>query len=273
MLVTVLAAFFVTLLVFATALGWLFLNRSRWRELARHVNNNLANFFFPRGNVDSLRRRLFQAGYRSPDALGIYLLLRYAGGAAILLLLAPYSLSGAISAAAAATMLPRRFLSYRLKARASAIRNSLPAALDLIVLSLEAGHSLDYAMVNSAAALKALHPELSGEFSLCNAEVRAGTGRADALRRLGERVPDEELRRLVAVIIDAERFGTGVAAALRSHTFYLRQRMRQSAQEHARKLAVRLVFPIFFLIFPSILLITLGPAYLQLRGMLTTLAR
>jgi tight adherence protein C len=273
MLIPVLGAFFLTLLIFAIALGWLFLHRSRWKELARHLNDDLAGFFFPRGDADSLRKRLFQAGYRSPDALGAYLLVRYATGGVVLFLLAPYSLFGALSAAAAITMLPRRILSYRLKARAAAIRNALPPALDLIVLSLEAGHSLDYALVHSAAALKPLHPELSAEFALCNAEVRAGTSRSEAIRRLGERVPDDELRKLVAVILDAERFGTSVATALRSHTHYLRQRMRQHAQEYARKLSVRLVFPIFFLIFPSILLITLGPAYLQLQGMLTTLSR
>lgn len=273
MLVPVLAAFFVTLLAFATALGWLFLHRSRWKDLARHLSDHFAGFFFPRGDADSLRKRLFQAGYRSPEALGVYLLVRYAAGAAILFLFAPYSLFGALSAAAAITMLPRRFVSYRLRARTMAIRSALPPALDLIVLSLEAGHSIDYALVHSAAALKPLHPELSAEFSLCNAEVRAGTSRADAIRRLGERVPDDELRKLAAIILDAERFGTSVAGALRSHSFYLRQRMRQHAQEHARKLSVRLVFPIFFLIFPSILLITLGPAYLQLRGLLTTLSR
>lgn len=273
MLVPVLGAFFLVLLVFSIALGWLFLQRARWNEVARHLGGELAVFFVPRGDADSLRKRLFQAGYRSPDALGIYLLARYGTAGCVLFLLAPYSLFGALSAAAAITMIPRRFLTYRLKARAAAIRHALPAALDLIVLSLEAGHSLDYALVHSAAALKPLHPELSAEFALCNAEVRAGASRAEAIRRLGERVPDDELRKLAAVILDAERFGASVATALRAHTHYLRQRMRQHAQEYARKLSVRLVFPIFFLIFPSILLITLGPAYLQLQGLLTALSR
>lgn len=269
-----LGLFFTAMVGVSLGLGWLYANRSRWVELAKLAGKlTAAHGFGAAGEASRIRQRLIQAGYRSPEAVGIYLLVRYGGGAAALFLLAGQSLMGAISAAAAVMLVPNLFLNLRVCARASAIRSGLAPALDLVILALEAGHSLDYALAGAAAALKPLCAELSGELALCNAERRAGASRTEALRRMGERVPEEEVRRLVGVLIDAERFGASLVPTLRTHLHYLRLRMRQHAQTHARRLSVRLVFPIFFLIFPAILLITLGPAYLQLSGLLTMLAR
>ena len=103
--------------------------------------------------------------------------------------------------------------------------------------------------------------------------MRAGTPRGEALRRMAERCGEDEIRKLVGVLVDGERFGTSLGPALRGHAHYLRIRMRHKAQEASRKLTVKLVIPVFFLIFPSVLLVTLGPAYLQLRQFLDALLK
>jgi len=102
-------------------------------------------------------------------------------------------------------------------------------------------------------------------------ELRTDISRADALRNFGERSGDQEVRKFCNLLIDTDRFGTSVGPALKTHARYLRIRYRQLAQERARKVGVKLIFPIFFLIFPSVLLVTLGPAVIQLMGQLDKL--
>jgi tight adherence protein C len=112
---------------------------------------------------------------------------------------------------------------------------------------------------------------LCDELSFYLLETRAGTGRLEALAHLAERSPEPELKKVVAVLGDTERFGSSLGPALRAHGKYLRAQMRFRAQSSARKLGVKLVFPVFFLIFPSVLLVTLGPAYLQIQQFFKTL--
>jgi tight adherence protein C len=159
---------------------------------------------------------------------------------------------------------PDRVLRSMIKARAARIRRALPDALDLLVLCVEAGQSLDQALLDSSAELKRACPDLSAEISLTHLEVRAGTSRADALRNLAGRVPEPELRKLVNLLIQADRFGSSLGPSLRVHARHLRIRSRQRAEESARKISVKLPFPIFFLIFPSMLMVTAGPAILQI---------
>jgi tight adherence protein C len=140
-----------------------------------------------------------------------------------------------------------------------------------MVLALEAGQTIDQAMNDTAVSLRTVYPDLSSEFLFCNLELQAGTGRTEALRRLAGRCGEEEVKKVAAILIDGERFGTSLGPALRTHARFLRTRMRQSAQERARKLSVKLVLPVFFLIFPTVMVVTLGPAYLQLRGFLGSL--
>jgi tight adherence protein C len=144
------------------------------------------------------------------------------------------------------------------------IRAALPSALDLLVLGLEAGQPLDLALTDTSRELRRVHQDLSYELSLVPLELRAGNPRADVLTNLARRIGDSELTRLVNVMVDSDRYGTGMGPALRNHARYLRTRRRQSAQEQARKVSVKLVFPVFFLIFPSVLLVTLGPAIISL---------
>jgi tight adherence protein C len=101
--------------------------------------------------------------------------------------------------------------------------------------------------------------------------MKAGKGRTEALKNLGRRSAEEEMSKLAAVLVDGERFGASLAPALRNHAKFLRSKLRFAAQESARKLTVKLVMPVFFLIFPSVLLVTLGPAYLQLQQFFSSL--
>src|SRR5205823_3897922 len=149
-------------------------------------------------------------------------------------------------------------------ARARRIRRAVPVALDLLVLSVEAGQSLNQAIVVTSNELRIPHPDLSEELAQVYRELRAGKSRADALLQLGARNGDPELKKVSSLLIDSDRFGTSVGPALRNHAKYLRIRMRQHAQEAARKVSVKLIFPVFFLIFPSVLLVTLGPAVLHM---------
>src|SRR5260370_29099494 len=143
--------------------------------------------------------------------------------------------------------------------RQKQIRRALPNAVDLLVVSVESGLGLDQAVVQVAKELENAHPEISEEFSLMNLELKAGKRRIEALRNLAERSNVEDLKKLVAVLIQADRFGTSIAATLRNHAEFMRVQARQVAEEKAAKLGVKLVFPIFFCILPSLFVVTVGP--------------
>jgi tight adherence protein C len=232
---------------------------------------------------DGLRSLLFRAGYRSPSSVAMFHGLQLAAGITLALVCDWIVLlqgSGAGSLLIPAFcglgfgyLIPKRFLEWQVKSRAHRLRSALPPALDLIVLALEAGQTIDHGIIEAARSIGRVYPDLSSELTFCSLEMRAGTPRGEALRRMGERCGEEEIRKLVTVLVDGERFGSSLGPALRSHAHYLRTRMRHRAQEASRKLTVKLVMPVFFLIFPSVLLVTLGPAYLQLQQFLGTLLK
>jgi len=239
------------------------------------------------GEADRLRQQLSMAGYRSRSAEPIYAGIRVA--AAGIMGLVAFSITalqeagfsrGALAAMCAALfgyMLPHQILNRQIRRRSEKLREGLPAALDLMVLGLEAGQSLDTVFIEASRQLREPFPDLCAELSLVEIEVLAGKSRAQALRNLAGRNQEVEVRRLARILLDADRFGTSLTPTLRTHVHYLRIRMRQKASEEARKVAVKMVFPLFFLIFPSILLVTLGPAVLQvlsqLRPLLTNAVR
>jgi tight adherence protein C len=227
----------------------------------------------------SLRSLLFRAGHRSPSAVAMFHGTQVAAGVGMALiadwivlwqqgssnnsLLLP-----AFCGLGFGYLMPKRILEWQVSSRAHRLRSALPPALDLMVLGLEAGQTIDQGILESARSIGRVYPDLASELTFCSLEMRAGTPRGEALRRMGERCGEEEIRKLVTVLVDGERFGSSLGPALRSHAHYLRTRMRHRAQEASRKLTVKLVMPVFFLIFPSVLLVTLGPAYLQLRQFL-----
>jgi tight adherence protein C len=168
------------------------------------------------------------------------------------------------SGVAAGWILPRFILEKKVAKRQEIIRLSLPDALDLMVVSVEAGLGLDQAIQHVGRELQQSHPQLSEELSLITLEMRAGQRRADALRNLAERTGEPEIRKLTAILIQNDRFGTSMGESLRNHSDFLRVRRRQEAEERAGKVGVKLVFPIFFFILPSMMIVAAGPGLLQI---------
>lgn len=160
--------------------------------------------------------------------------------------------------------LPRMILEKMIQRRQERLRLSMPDALDLMVVCVEAGLGLDQAFVSVTRELQDTHKEIAEEFGLVNLEMRAGKRRAEALHNLAERTGEDELHKLVSILIQADRFGTSIAESLRTHADFLRLRRRQQAEERAAKVGVKLVFPIFFCILPAMLIVTAGPGILQI---------
>jgi tight adherence protein C len=133
-----------------------------------------------------------------------------------------------------------------------------------MVVCVESGLGMDQAVVQVAKELQHAHPEISQEFGLMNLEMKAGKRREEALRNLADRAGVEELRKLVAVLLQADRFGTSISQSLRGHSEFMRVQTRQMAEEKAAKLGVKLVFPIFFCILPSLFVVTVGPILVRI---------
>jgi len=159
---------------------------------------------------------------------------------------------------------PGYYLESLVKKRQTKLRLSLPDALDMMVVSVEAGLGLDQALQHVAREMEDTHPELSDEMGLVGLEMRAGSRRAEALRNLSERTGEEELRKLVAILVQTDRFGTSMGESLRTHSDFMRLRRKQEAEERAAKVGVKLVFPIFLFILPSMMIVAAGPAMLKL---------
>jgi tight adherence protein C len=223
--------------------------------------------------AQSLRRMLVSAGYRSEGAVAVLYGIKIILSVTLLILAIVFrnSLTAnpvlrivlPVAATVAGYWVPGFFLERRITKRQEKLRLSLPDALDLMVVSVEAGLGLDQAVQNVSRELTLAHPELSEELGLVTLEMRAGKRRAEALRNLAERTGEPELRKLTSVLIQSDRFGTGMAEALRTHSEFMRVRRRQDAEERAAKVGVKLVFPIFFFILPSMLVVAAGPGLLQ----------
>ncbi|MDZ4802768.1 MAG: type II secretion system F family protein [Bryobacteraceae bacterium] len=169
-----------------------------------------------------------------------------------------------VAAAALGFFLPNEYVQVKARRRQKEINKGLPNALDLMVVCVESGLGLDQAILQVAKELQHAHPEISEEFGLVNLELKAGKRRVESLRNLVERTNVEELKKLVAVLIQADRFGTGVAQSLRGHADYMRVQARQTCEEKAAKLGVKLVFPIFFCILPALFVVTVGPVIVRI---------
>jgi len=218
-----------------------------------------------------LRARLVHAGYRGDSAVLTYLGSRVALALVLplLLLMAPFSwsfsqleLAAAISCAAGAGLiLPSYWLDKKIKARQAALMLALPDALDLMVVCVEAGLGINASLKRIARDFRGTHPLLAAEFELANFETRAGKSTTDALRGLAERTGVSDISTLVAMLLQTERFGTGLADTLRVHADSMRVRRLQRAEELANKAPLRMLFPTV-LIFAAMLLIVVGPAML-----------
>lgn len=217
--------------------------------------------------VSVVQKRLNRAGYREDSALKIFYGAKVLLPLILLLLITLTGLRGFVGYAAAlglGYLIPDFWLGRRIKARQLAIRLGLPDILDMLVVCVEAGLSLDQAIIRTAEELSLNQPALSDELSLVNLEQRAGRPRPDAWRNLAERTDVDVIRELVSVVIQADQFGTSIAKNLRVYSETLRTRRRQQVEEKAAKTAVKLVFPLALFIFPSLFVVTLGPSILSL---------
>lgn len=151
-----------------------------------------------------------------------------------------------------------------IRSRQLQIRWGLADALDLMVISIEAGLGLNAAMLRVASELKEVHPDVSEEFELANLEIRVGRERDEALRNLAERTGVDDLRSLVAMLIQTDKFGTSIARAIRVFSDSLRTKRRQRAEQAAQKAAVKLLIPLALFLFPTLFIAILGPAAINL---------
>jgi tight adherence protein C len=229
-------------------------------------------------DAKKLQLELMQAGYRSPSAPGIYRATQLASmiGLPLLLLLLwsvmAMSMSDALLPAlfafGAGFLLPRFVLNRLIANRKLRITWGLADALDLMVITMEAGLGLNAAMLRVCEELKPVHPDISKEFELANLEIRVGRERSEALRNLADRTGVEDLNSLVGMLIQADRFGTSIARAVRVYSDSLRTKRRQRAEQAAQKAAFKLLLPLGALLFPTMFIIILGPALLNISDML-----
>jgi tight adherence protein C len=218
--------------------------------------------------MGKIKSRLVAAGYRGPEALPVFIGTRLGCGLlAFGLMSTPLftkpSVLLALAAAALGYLLPGIVLARMAKKRQHIIRLSLPDALDLLVVSVEAGLGLDQALQRVGEELAFAHKDLSDELRLVNLELRAGKARPEALRNLADRTGVDDLSSLVAMLVQTDKFGTSVAQSLRVHSDTLRTKRRQRAEESAAKTGVKMVFPLVFCIFPAIWVVTIGPAAIK----------
>ena len=214
------------------------------------------------------RAWLMQAGYREARHETVYFGMRVFCALAGLLLVilatgfdSPYLLIGI---PALGFLLPRFVLKRMIRERQRRIRVGLADALDLTVICVEAGLSLDQAMARVGQDLRYAHQDLSDEFYLVNLEMRAGKPRPEALRNLADRTGVDDIRALVGVLIQTDRFGTSVAQALRVHSDALRTERRQRAEEQAAKTTIKMIPALVVFVLPSMFFVTLGPAVIGL---------
>ncbi len=229
-------------------------------------------------DAKKLQKKLMQAGFRSPSSPSIYRAIQL-----ILMIVLPgwvllgYSMTAqpiteailpCLGAFAVGFLKPRFILNRLVAKRKLRITWGLADALDLMVITMEAGLGLNAAMLKVCDELKTVHPDICKEFELANLEIRVGRERSEALRNLAERTGVEDLNSLVGMLIQADRFGTSIARAVRVYSDSLRTKRCQRAEQAAQKAAFKLLLPLGALLFPTMFIIILGPALLNISDML-----
>jgi tight adherence protein C len=233
----------------------------RLRKLAAYVPKS------PK-EMSRLQRRLANAGFHGFAPVVVYAFAEVAF--AVVAGLAVLSVAGvrlgipfALAAAVVGYLIPGFVVSYRIKLRKKQIQNGLPDALDVLIVCLEAGLGLDQAILKSAEELEIAYPALSHELQFINIETRAGKPRLEALKNFAARTQVDDVRALVAMLVQTDRFGTSVAQALRTHAEVARVKRRQRAEEKAAKLSVKLIFPLVFCLLPAFFVVSVGPAIIK----------
>ena len=247
----------------------------RWRRIV----DALSRLSLPRSGPGdpSLQMRLVRAGWRQAQAVHLYFAAKTGLALAGLLaagFLLPWiapSVSGLrwvimmIASALVLGFLPDLAVRQRRKGRAERMQDSLPDFIDLLVICTESGLGMDAAISKVVREMMRSSPELAEEFHIMSLEVRAGAPRMVALRQLAQRVDLEDLYDLVSMLVQADRFGTSLAASLRIQSEVMRTRRMQRAEEIAARIPVKMLLPLVLFIFPVLLIVLLGPAMLQMR--------
>ena len=255
------------------------IEHSQVATLAERLAEPLSRLVPPSAaNAKKLQKDLMQAGFRSQYSTSIYRVMQLVSMAvcpAFILLIWMYlakpmssAMMPAIFALGAGFILPRFMLNRMMASRKLRITWGLADALDLMVITMEAGLGLNAAMLKVCEELKEVHPDISKEFELANLEIRVGRERSEALRNLADRSGVDDLNSLVGMLIQADRFGTSIARAVRVYSDSLRTKRRQRAEQAAQKAAFKLLLPLGGLLFPTMFIVILGPALLNISDML-----
>jgi tight adherence protein C len=219
--------------------------------------------------MNRLRARLISAGYYDLSTAIYYSSARFVLPVALSvpwLVLLPVTDGWPVAMcfAGIGAMLPDLWLRKRIRAHAKAITNGLPDVLDLLIVCIEAGSALDQAIAKASEELDLTHPALTRELRLITTEIRAGVSRLEAFQNFAQRTNVEDVQTLVTMILQTDRFGTSIAKALRTHADTSRTKRRQRAEERAKKVGVKLVFPLVFCVFPSVYMVCIGPAVIAI---------
>lgn len=259
---------------------------NKWGERITQVSEHVAKLSLPKDDWDrsALRRSFMHAGLRSASAPAYYFaaktVLALALPTGALLVAAPAFSAGhtlealfvLLSASAIGFYGPNLVISRLTAYRQRVITESLPDAVDLMTVCVEAGLGLDAAMQRVTEEIGAKSPVLKNELELVLLELRAGSGREKALRNLAARTGVEDIDTLTTMLIQADRFGTSIGDSLRVYTDSLRTKRRMKAEERAAKVAIKLLFPLIFFIFPTLITVLIGPAAIQIyRQLLPTM--
>jgi tight adherence protein C len=229
---------------------------------------------------NTLAEQLVQAGYHDRRAAAVYLgaktVLMLAGVCGVGLLVLPLNISPAMKLVTVLWVtgvlyfIPNVIVARHRSRRRSEVRTHLPDAIDLLEICASAGMGLDMAWNSVADEVRAVSPILADEMALTNLEIHLGAPRVQAMRNMGKRTGAEELYSLVAVLVQSERFGTSIVDALRTYANSMRETRSMHSQELAEKMAVKLLFPMILFIFPSVILVMIGPAGMTLYKVFST---
>ncbi len=236
-------------------------------------------------NVRRLRRRLIQAGYPDETAVTVYRVIRL-----ISTLLFPLgtfffmtvivgrpvdttTIGLTLISVGYAVFLPSFCLSRMISNRKARITRALPDALDLMVVCVEAGLGLNAALQRVGREMELVESDLSGELAITNREIRAGKPRDEALRNLGDRTGVDDMKSLVAMLVQTDRFGTSIADSLRVFADSMRTKRRQRVEEMVAKAAIKLIFPLLLCIFPALLIVLMGPALIRIWDLFGSLGQ
>jgi len=235
-------------------------------------------------NVRRLRRRLVKGGFTSENSVQVYTAIRVTAAiilpVLVLVLLltinyqrGPQFVALVLLGAIFGLFIPSFILSRLITKRQEKIARALPDAIDLMVVCVEAGLGLNAALQRVGREMELVEPVLSNELAITNREIRAGKPRDEALRNLGDRTGVDDIKSLVAMLIQSDRFGTSIASSLRVFADSMRTKRRQRAEEMVSKASIKLIFPLLLFIFPALLIVLLGPALITLYRALDQLSK